>query len=321
MHALGGRALASPKSCPIQMMTRPPELRSGDESLDPGPSFWQYRPMIWKLECGRYRLFIIEDGFYWRDPTGYHPEANDNDWRFHARDEQGRVRMNFGCYVITDGDHTVMVDAGIGEPTASTPAGMTTGRMPQALEGLGIPPESVTRVVYTHMHYDHIAGSRRKGRAVLPAARHIFHEKEWEHWSGEDSERAEAARRVVQPFIDEGMVDPIDGDREVLPGVTAVEAFGHTPGHLMVSIISEGTRTILGGDVSNHPFQVEHPHWSLPVDVDPEMAGNTRDRVFEEVRGAGASFVAGHYPMPGIGKIVIDDQMRVFLPGTASQVD
>jgi glyoxylase-like metal-dependent hydrolase (beta-lactamase superfamily II) len=75
----------------------------------------------------------------------------------------------------------------------------------------------------------------------------------------------------------------VSADTEVLPGITAVEAFGHTPGHITVSIISGGTRTLIGGDVSNHPFQVEHPDWSLPVDHDPLGAGKTRDRVFEQI--------------------------------------
>ncbi|MCZ6568469.1 MAG: hypothetical protein O6923_09220, partial [Actinobacteria bacterium] len=61
---------------------------------------------------------------------------------------------------------------------------------------------------------------------------------------------------------------------------------------------------------------VEHPHWSLPVDNDQDLAGKTRDRVFEEVRETGTTFVAGHYPMPGVGKIVTDDGLRVYQPGS-----
>jgi hypothetical protein len=84
-----------------------------------------------------------------------------------------------------------------------------------------------------------------------------------------------------------------------------------------MSILSDGTRTFLGGDVSNHPFQVEHPHWSLPVDNDPDQAARTRERIFENLVGTSAHFVAGHYPMPGIGRIAIDDGVRVFQPGSA----
>lgn len=267
--------------------------------------------MTWKLDCGSYKLFVIEDGFYWRDPSDYYEEAEERDWRFHPRDEAGRVRFNFGCYVITNGDRTMMVDAGIGRGARE---GMTSGLMPEAVDSLGIEKESVEMVVYTHMHYDHIGGSQRDGKTVFPDARHVFHAKEWEHWRTLDTDPGKAAQMVMRPLLEADLVDFVDADTEVIPGVTAVESFGHTPGHLMISIISDGTRTLVGGDLSNHPFQVEHPHWSLPVDNDKEAAAKTRDRVFESIRDTDTTFVAGHYPMPGVGRIVTDDGVRVYQP-------
>jgi glyoxylase-like metal-dependent hydrolase (beta-lactamase superfamily II) len=270
--------------------------------------------MTWKLDCGRYTLFVIEDGFYWRDIGSYYPDATEHDWRFHPRNDAGQARLNFGCYLITDGDRTVMIDSGIGDIAQED---MTAGLMPAAVDALGIARESVETVIYTHMHYDHIGGSRRGGRIVFPNARHLFHDKEWDHWRTVDDEFGAAARKIMEPLFDADVVDFTDSDIDVIPGVTAVESFGHTPGHLTVSIVSDGTRTIVGGDVSNHPFQVEHPHWSLPVDGDPALAGTTRDRLFERIKDTDVTFVAPHYPMPGIGTIVTDDGVRVYQPGTA----
>ena len=274
--------------------------------------------MTWKLDCGSYTLFIIEDGYYWRDPSGYHDNATERDWRFHPKNEQGQVRMNFGCYLITDGDRTAMVDAGIGDAPGGPP-GMIAGLMPGAVDELGIERDSIETVVYTHMHYDHIGGSQQDGEIVFPNARHLFHENEWAHWRAAESEFAKAAQNIMSPLLDEDIVDFVDRDTEILPGVTAVESFGHTPGHLSVNIMSGGTRTFVGGDISNHPFHVEHPHWSLPVDHDADLAASTRDRVFEDLRSSGSTFAAGHYPMPGIGKIVTDDGVRVYQPGSAAK--
>jgi glyoxylase-like metal-dependent hydrolase (beta-lactamase superfamily II) len=273
--------------------------------------------MTWKLECGSYKLFVIEDGYYWRDPATYHQDASEADWRFHQMTEKGQVRLNFGCYVITDGEHTIMIDSGIGEVAQE---GMTAGLMPEAVDALGIERESIETVVYTHMHYDHVGGSQRDGEVVFPNARHVFHFKEWDHWKTVDNDFGKAARNIVTPLIDGDLVDFIDADTAVVPGITAVESFGHTPGHLAVSIISDGTRTLVGGDVSNHPFQVEHPHWSLPVDNDYRAAARTRDRIFEEIKDTDTTYVAPHYPMPGIGKIVTDDGVRVYQPGSAPRV-
>lgn len=267
--------------------------------------------MTWKLDCGNYTIYIIEDGYYWRDPATYYAESTDYDWRFHPRNEQGLARLNFGCFLLTDGDHTMMVDAGIGEMDQE---GMTVGLMPSAVDALGISRDSVETVVYTHMHYDHIGGSQRDGKIVFPNARHVFHTKEWEFWKTAEGDFGTAARRIMQPLFDAGVVDFIDEDTEILPGMTALESFGHTPGHLSVRIESQGTSTLLGGDLSNHPFQVEHPYWSLPVDNDHDLCGSFRDGVFESIRDTDTNFLAVHYPMPGIGKIVTEDAKRVFRP-------
>ena len=210
-----------------------------------------------------------------------------------------------------------MVDSGIGEIDQ---AGMTAGFMPRAVDALGIPRDSVETVIYTHMHYDHIGGSQRDGAIVFPNARHLFHAKEWEHWKTVDNDTGAAARRIMQPLFDGGVVDFIAADTEVIPGVTAVESFGHTPGHLTVNIASEGTSTLIGGDLSNHPFQVEHPYWSLPVDNDHHLAGTARDIVFETIKDGPTTFLAGHYPMPGVGKIVTEDGTRMFRPEPPARV-
>lgn len=267
--------------------------------------------MTWQVDCGEYVLYVIEDGFYWRDPTTYHTESTEHDWRFHTRDKKGKARLNFGCSLITNGDQTIMVDSGIGE---NSPEGMTTGLMPAAVDALGIPRESVQKVIYTHMHYDHTGGSQRGGEIVFPNARHVFHPREWEHWKTVDNDLGTAARRIMAPLFDADVVDFIEGETEVLPGITTFETFGHTPGHISLSIKSGASATLVGGDISNHPFQVEHPHWSLPVDNDQGLAGSTRDRIFDEITDTDTTFIASHYPMPGVGRIVTKDGIRSFEP-------
>lgn len=273
--------------------------------------------MSWRLDCGSYQLYVIDDGYYWRDPKAYHAEAEEHDWRFHQIREDGKVRLNFGCFVISDGEHLMMVDAGIGEIEQPD---MVAGLMPQRFDELGFDRSDVELVVYTHMHYDHIGGSQRNGEIVFPNARHLFHSKEWEFWKAVDNDFSKAARRIMQPLFDAKVVDFTDEETELMPGIAVRESFGHTPGHLSVEIADGGERVLVGGDLSNHPFQVEHPNWSLPVDNDPNLAAETRDLVFEQIVDTETTFVAGHYPMPGVGRIVTDSGRRVFSPVDVSPV-
>jgi glyoxylase-like metal-dependent hydrolase (beta-lactamase superfamily II) len=263
---------------------------------------------------------VIEDGFYWRDPAGYHPEATEVDWRFHPRNDRGQVRMNFGCYLITDGERVVMVDSGIGSGV-SGPPGMVAGLMPAAVAELGIATDAVETVVYTHMHYDHIGGSHRDGEILFADARHVFHEREWPHWKTAESDVGHVVRGIMEPLLALGMVTEIDEQMMLFPGVTTRETPGHTPGHLSVVLDWEGGSAVIGGDVSNHPFQVSHPDWGLPVDNDQLAATRTRDRLFKELRDRPALFLAGHYPMPGVGRIGTTDGTRVFAPAQLSRLD
>ena len=122
--------------------------------------------MIWKLNCGTYTVFVIEDGYYWRDTDGYHDEATEHDWRFHPRNDQGQVRLNFGCYLITDGHTTVMVDAGLGEPTTSMPAFEAIGRIPDTVEALGFGLGSVETVVGPPATTSHVENTPEERAAM-----------------------------------------------------------------------------------------------------------------------------------------------------------
>lgn len=273
--------------------------------------------MIWRLPCGKYSLFAIEDGFFFREPDEMFPEAGDGFWARHPGWlHDGRLRLSLGCFLLTDGHDSVMIDTGMGSQTLPDPEAVT-GQMPAALSRIGIPAEAISRVVHTHLHFDHIGGNRKDdGHPFMPNARYSLHDAEWDYWSEEDSVPAERARSMMSGFIEDGSVDLIDRDTEILPGVVAIESPGHTPGHLSVEIISQGTRTMIIGDVAHHPAQTTNPKWSITADVDKDLAARTRDRVFDVLLGSGTTMAAGHFEGLGIGTIEMDDSVRVFVPGS-----
>ncbi len=253
--------------------------------------------MILTTRLGALTLHAVEDGWYHTDPLASFPGSTSAAWE--AAGVTGRLRVRLGCFVVVDGERVVMVDSGMGSATLPAEADAVSGRLPQALERLGIPPTAVEAVIHTHLHVDHCGGDRAAdGRAFFPEARLVAHQADMDHFSADESWLGEHVRREFLPFVAEGRVDIRTGGGKVVPGITVEETPGHTPGHMSVVVASGDDEVLIGGDVSHHPVQVAHPGWSSAGDVDPEQAAVTRTEVLARLAATGVLFAAGHYPHP-----------------------
>jgi glyoxylase-like metal-dependent hydrolase (beta-lactamase superfamily II) len=116
----------------------------------------------------------------------------------------------------------------------------------------------------------------------------------------------------VQPVEAAGHFERYDGEFALDDHLTLVPAPGHTPGHVTVGIYSQGERAIVIGDASHHPMQLDHPDWSPSADTDPVQSAATRQRLFDAAADDGRTWIAGHWPHPGIGRILRLDGKRVF---------
>lgn len=116
----------------------------------------------------------------------------------------------------------------------------------------------------------------------------------------------------VAPLGEQGRVDLVAGAAPVDEHLTFVPSPGHTPGHVAIWIASQGERGIIIGDASHHPIQLTHPDWSPSFDTDPVLAALTRDRLFDEAAADGRIWLAGHWPYPGIGRILRVEGKRTF---------
>jgi glyoxylase-like metal-dependent hydrolase (beta-lactamase superfamily II) len=268
--------------------------------------------VIYSVPCGDYTIYVIEDGFVLRDPLEWIPMSTEADWDDQVLEVDGRLRNRFGCFLLEGADRRIMIDAGMGSHHTGD---LVVGKTPDALATLGVDRDSIEMVIQTHMHFDHIGGTLSPdGAAVYPNARHVYHAAEWAHWSVSEGPRGEAARSIVEPLLDAGLVDFIDEPTIIGGDIEAVETPGHTPGHVSVRVKSGTTEVLIGGDLSNHPLQVKHPDWSLPVDTDPELAAATRGRLFNDLLDTGILFLAGHYPTPGVGVIANVGDTAAFVP-------
>ncbi|QZT64826.1 MBL fold metallo-hydrolase [Mycolicibacterium austroafricanum] len=212
--------------------------------------------------------------------------------------------------VVRTGGQTILVDAGLGVEFPDFPrAGQTVRR----LEAAGIDPASVTDVVLTHLHMDHVGGLLTDGlKARLRSDLRIhLAAAEAEFWAAPDFSQTampqpvpDVLRSVATRFLDEyhGRLRPFETEYEVAPGVLISRTGGHTPGHSIVRVASGGEALTFAGDAVFAPG-FDNPEWHNGFEHDPEEAARVRVRLLRELAATGEALVATHLPFPSVCRV------------------
>lgn len=223
-------------------------------------------------------------------------------------DAEGRVAFDLGGFLVRSGDRTVLVDVGNGPPRED---GLDSGAFLQHLRSLGVEPEDVTDVLLTHLHRDHIGWASRDGEPVFSRATYRAHQADWEHFvSGPDAIRG--AQRLLQPV--ESHLALFAEEREVVPGIVARPAPGHTPGTTIFVVGGPRERVLLMGDAVHTVAELTDVGWESLYDVDRSAARRVRERFAEEAIAHGDLIGAGHFPGLGLGRLVERSGLRRWEP-------
>ncbi|MDJ0638277.1 MAG: MBL fold metallo-hydrolase [Paracoccaceae bacterium] len=214
-----------------------------------------------------------------------------------------KAQFFFTPTVVQTGGETILFDAGL-SATGTT----------AALQAAGIAADDVDVVVLTHMHGDHIGGlTDDAGTPTYANARYVTGQVEYDHWAAAENERFDGK---VRPFADK-MNFLGDGD-SVASGITAVSAFGHTPGHMAYLLDSGGEQVLVMADTANHyVWSLAYPEWEVRFDMDKEAAAATRKKILGMVAADRIPLIGYHMPFPGMGFVeqVSEGRFR-YVPAT-----
>ena len=282
-------------------------------------------PSRYAVRIGDIDVLVVSDGVL-PLPTkmlGHNAEpAARTAWLDHMFLPQDAFDWALNVVVVRSGSKTILIDAGLGlDPDLHLPR---AGQLIKRLNAAGIDLSSVTDVVLTHLHMDHIGGLLVDGvkEQLRPDLRIHVAAAEVEFWKAPDFTLTsmpqgfpDALRATAKRFLKEygSYLQPFEDEYEVAPGVVAHRTGGHTPGHCVVRMASGGDRMTFAGDAV---FTVgfDQPDWHNGFEHDPEEAARVRVRLLTELADTGEMLVATHLPFPSVGRVAVDGDAFRWVP-------
>ncbi|PJF30422.1 MAG: hypothetical protein CUN51_07825 [Candidatus Thermofonsia Clade 1 bacterium] len=267
---------------------------------------------FFRFALGAMQFTVIRDAVRQQDPAVLGRNAPEGGIAevLRANNFPAPINTTFNVLLMQNGDKTAIFDTGFGIGAG--------GALIATLELLGIGRDSITDVVLTHMHPDHVGGALTDGALTFPNATYHYSQPEFEFVNNlpADSPLTGVANTNKAIFAAAGdKLKLYSADAQILDGVTAVAAYGHTPGHTAFRFESEGQQMLHAVDTAlNSVVSLARPDWQTNFDVNGERAVETRRRLFGEAASSGTRIFAYHFPFPGTGFVVAQGEGFRFIP-------
>jgi glyoxylase-like metal-dependent hydrolase (beta-lactamase superfamily II) len=200
------------------------------------------------------------------------------------------INLSVDALLVKMPGHVVLFDTGLG-------AG-GHGVLMQSLALAGVAPGDVTDVFITHAHGDHVGGlATADHKPAFPKATVRMSANEWTYL------QSQAANKDLAAAIG-GQVKTFEPGTPVLPGITPLAFYGHTPGHVAYRIESNGQKLLdIGDTVHSSILGLAEPGWDDGFDADKALGIKKRTESLQRLSGNHELIFAPHFPFPGVGRI------------------
>ena len=289
-------------------------------------------PCFYRFKHGNMQATVVSDGILpLGEPSASFLGTSKEEVRRMLTDNflsPDNVVLEQNVLVVNAGDKTVLFDTGMG---SSTMFGPTTGKLLANLKASGIDPKDIDAVVATHAHCDHVWGIMGDdGGRHFPNAQIYISQADFDFWTDEGKlgmkdpaymkPFVEGARKNLLPNRDR-IVFVKDG-QEFLPGIQAMSAPGHTVGHTIYMLTSDGKTLAAIGDLTHHQVLLMiKPRIEFAYDTDSKQSANTRVRVLDMLATNRIPLIAYHFPWPGMGHVAKQGDGFQFFPAPLQMVE
>ena len=281
--------------------------------------------VIYQLSVGRLECVVVSDG---QPGPPFEPALGD----FFTPDAgvpadilqdacRGRSTLTCGynCLFVNTPDGMAVIDTGLGASFLGYGEYIEplVGQLGDGMTSVGLSRSNLAAVVFTHLHQDHSRGAIWSGQLTFPDATAFAHSAEVAFWSGSvdlpsAQPHLEVARETIRLFG--AKLRPFEYGAEILPGVRAIAAPGHTPGHAAILLQSQGERLLCVGDTFYDPLQLTNPTWATPWDLDAPASVASRRHLLERAADEQILVHAYHPPFPGLGRVQRDGSTFTWHP-------